>query len=189
MYKAIAKFFALHHHLALPGIGNFAVETIPAQIDFTNRSASSSHKKIIFTTDKKPAEKKFYDFLSYEFDIDEVQAVRRFTDFTAQLHDELNDKKTINFKGIGAVTKQSSNTIIFSPEELPEYYPPLTAERIIRKNISHTVRVGEDEKTSDEMQTALHKTKIIKKERWWIAATILAFIGIAAITFYYVTHR
>ena len=35
------------------------------------------------------------------------------------------------------------------------------------------------------MQAALNQPQTIKKERWWIAAAILAAIGIAAIVLYY----
>ena len=188
MYNTVRKFFALYHHLTLPGIGNFSVETAPANIDFTNRSITSSLNKIVFSNNKLPAEKKFYNFISHELNIDEMQAEQRFTNFTAQLQGNLNTENNIYLKDIGTLTKQSSDVIIFQAEEIPEYFPALTAERVIRKNVTHTVRVGEDEKTSEEMHTALHQPKKIKKERWWIAATILAVIGVAAIIFYYATH-
>lgn len=188
MYKLIQKFLALHYHLSLPGIGNFTVETTPAELDFTNRNITSSYNTIVFTDDKLPAEKKFYSFLSQELNIDEVHAVRKFTDFTTQLQDDLKTKKSVAFKGIGTLTKQTSNVILFQPEEMPAYFPELAVERIIRKNTTHNVRVGEDDKTSDEMQTALHQPKIKAQERWWIAAIILAAIGIIAIVAYYATH-
>lgn len=188
MYNAIKKFLVLHHHLALPGIGNFKIETVPAEIDIANRSIKSSHNKIVFSNDKLPAEKKFYSFLSHELKIDEVQSVRAFTNFTAQLQDKLHAGNIIEFAGIGTLKKQSGNTLTFQQQELPVYFPSIPAERIIRKNVMHTVRVGEEERTSEEMQTVLHQPAIIKKERWWIAAIILAVIGITAIVFYYASH-
>ena len=117
-----------------------------------------------------------------------MQAIRSFTDFISKLQDDLNKKNDIYFKGIGTLTKQTSNVIVFQPDEILEYYPKLPAERIIRQNITHTLRVGEQEKTSEEMQAALHQSQIIKKERWWVTAAILAAIGIAAIVLYYMTH-
>ena len=188
MYASVGKYFAQHHHLTLPGIGNFSVETKPARIDLAAHSITSAQKKIAFTKDRQPPQKKFYDFLVDELNIDEVQAISVFTDFTSQLQNELNKKNNIYFKGIGTLTKQTSNVILFQPDEISGYFPELLAERIIRKNITHTVRVGEQEKTSEEMQAALNQPKTIKKERWWVAASILAGIGAAAIVFYYRTH-
>ncbi|HEX5153361.1 MAG TPA: hypothetical protein VFW07_18045 [Parafilimonas sp.] len=188
MYHSVGKYFAQHQRLVLPGIGRFSVEAKSAQIDLATRIITSPQKKIVFTGDKLPAEKKFYHFLADELNIDEVQAIRAFTDFTSQLQDELNKKNHIYFKGIGTLTKQTSNVILFQPDEISGYFPELPAERLFRKNITHTVRVGEQEKTLEEMQAALNQAQTIKKEKWWIAATILAAIGIISIVVYYMMH-
>ncbi len=186
MYKAVRKFLALNHHLALPGIGNFSVEIVPAQIDIANRTILPSSTQIKFSNERFPAEKLFYNFLARELNIDETQAVCRFTDFTTQLQSDLQENKPVVLKGIGELKKQTSNVINFQSEKLPQYYPALTAERVIRKNAIHTIKVGEQEKTSDEMQTALNIQKeIVHEERWWIPAVILALIGILGIAYYY----
>ena len=116
-----------------------------------------------------------------------MEAIRAFTDFTSRLHDNLDNYQPVYFKGIGTLIKQSS-AITFQPETMPDYFPELVAERVIRKNIAHTVRVGEDEKTSDEMQAALNKPQAVKKENWWIAASILGAIGVAAIIIYHLMY-
>lgn len=188
MYNAVKKFLALHHHIALPGIGNFIVETKPAELDFVSRRIISSQHKIVFNNDKLPAEKKFFNFLAGELNMDEVQATDAFTNFTNRLHDALDKNNTIYFKGIGTLIKQTSDVVLFEPEAMPKYFPELVAERIIRKNVAHAVRVGEDQKTSHEMHAVLNQPKVIIKERWWIAATILGAIGIAAIIFYYAIY-
>jgi nucleoid DNA-binding protein len=186
MNNAVRKFLALHHHLALPGIGNFSVEMLPAQIDIANRTILPSSILIKFSNEKLPAEKLFYNFLARELSIDETQAVRRFTDFTAQLQSDLQEDKPVVLKGIGELKKQTTNVINFQSEELPQYYPALTAERVIRKNAIHTIKVGEQEKTSDEMQTALNiQEEIVHEERWWIPAVVFAVIGILGIVYYY----
>ena len=186
MYNAVRKFLALHQRLALPGIGNFSVQTSPSQTDFTNRSILPSLPQITFSNEIIPAEKNFYNFLSTELNIDEVQAEHQFTDFTAQLQLRLNEEKKIYLKGIGQLTRVAPRVLNFQPEDMPDYFPVITAERVIRKNATHLIKVGEDEKTSTEMQSALQpKEKIIPRERWWIPAAILAFIGIVALIFYY----
>ena len=194
MYNALRKFLALRHRLALPGIGNFIIETSPAQIDFINRSLYPSLPKLLFSADNGQVDKDFYSFLAGELNMEEPQAIRQFTEFSLGLQSQLNEQKTIRLEGIGQLTKQSAHLMNFQPEEIvTDYFPVLTVERVIRKNATHVVKVGEQEKTSTEMQTALHhegkKISInIRRERWWIPAAILAFIGIAAIIVYYATH-
>ncbi len=176
----------LHHHLALQGIGNFCVEKKSPQIDIANRVIVPQSLQIKFSNEKLHAEKFFFNFLAQELNITEVQAVLRFTDFTTKLLSDLLEDKPVILKGIGTLKNQPSNEIDFQPEEMPEYFPVLTAERVIRKNASHMVKVGEQEKTSVEMHSALHiKEKIVRKERWWIAALIFAVIGILGIAYHY----
>jgi nucleoid DNA-binding protein len=186
MYNAVKKFLALHHHLTLPGIGNFSVETIPAQIDIANRIINPPTTQVKFSNEKLPADKFFFNFLARELDTDEVQAVRRFTDFTAQLQVNIQQDKPVVLKGIGELKKQTTTVINFQPEILPGYYPPLAADRVIRKNATHLIKVGEQEKTSVEMQSELHvREKAVRTERWWIPAVIFALIGILGIAYYY----
>ncbi len=189
MYNEVNKFFALHHLLALPGIGNFSVETNDAQIDFADRSIVSAQNKIVFSSKQLQPEKKFYDFLANELNINEEQAVISFAIFTSEIKNELDANKPVYFRGIGTLTKENPRAIAFQPETFTSFYPVITAEKIIRKNVGHTVLVGEEEKTSDEMQTVLQQTQPIKKERWWIAAAVLAVVGIGTIAFYYLTHK
>jgi hypothetical protein len=187
MYATIQKFFALYHHLSLPGIGSFSVEATPANIDFTNRSITPAGKKIIFNNNNQAAEKKLFGFISHELKIDASQAEQKFTSFTRQLQENLDARQTISLAGIGTLLKQAPDNFNFQPEALPSFYPELIAERVIRKNVAHTIRVGEEEKTSEEMQAVLNKPAA-SKDKWWIAAIILAVVGVAAIAAYYVMH-
>ena len=186
MYYVLNKFLSLQHHLSLPGIGNFTVETKPAYIDIANREIEPGISQINFSNEQLPADKLFFHFLTQELNIDEVQAIRRFTDFIAHLQTDIKDGKEIFFKGLGKLKKQSPSTLYFEPEPITKCLPALPAERIIRKNITHTVMVGEAEKTSDEMHAALQEEKaVIVEDRWWIPAIILGLIGIAALIYYY----
>jgi len=185
MYSAIKKFLVLHHHLSLPGIGNFSVEKNAARIDIANRVIDPPFEQIKFSSEKLRPEKLFYNFLAYELNVDEVQAVRRFTDFASQLQSNIQQNKHVVLKGIGEL-KQSSGEIVFEPDIIPEYLPVLTAERIIRKNATHLIKVGEEERTSHEMQTVLQeKEQIILEDRWWIPALVFALLGVAGIAYYY----
>ncbi|MGN6215308.1 hypothetical protein [Parafilimonas sp.] len=189
MLNEVTKYLILHKQIALPGIGNFSVETKPAQLDFANRSITSKENTIEFTNDKNEPGSTFYNFLSYELKTDEVTAKQYFNEFIARLRYELNEKKTIYLKGIGRLTRQNAASLAFEQEARPVYFPKLIAEKIIRKNAGHTVRVGEDERTSEEMHTVLHQAKTLRKEKWWVTAGILALIGIAAIIFYYAVYN
>jgi hypothetical protein len=185
MYTAAIKFFALHHYLHLPGIGSLIAEPKPALLDFTDRTITAPAYNILFKDEEQSSGKTFYAFLSNELQLTENAAATVFSAFTDELKQRLTSGDILQLSGIGTLRKESSGEVLFQAEEMPDFFPKLIAERIVRKNTTHTVRVGEDEKTSAEMQTALHHSKSIKKERWWVAALVLALAGIIAITLYY----
>jgi hypothetical protein len=185
MYNEVNKFFALHHHLVLPGVGNFKVEKSDSQIDFVNRSITSVQNKIVFSNNKLQPEKSFYSFLADELNINEEQATISFTIFSSEIKNDLAADKPVYFKGIGTLTREKTRIVSFQREETPVFFPAITAEKIIRKNVGHTILVGENEKNSEEMHATLHQSNAIQKERWRIAAIILAIIGVLTIAFYY----
>lgn len=185
MYNELLKFFALHHQLALPGIGSFTVETKAAVIDFTSRQINASKTVIVFNNEAVQPAKAFYDFLSAELNANHEKAVAVFADFTGKLKAELNSDKPVYFKGIGSLIKKAPGEFLFEAAPKPEWFPELAAEKVIRKNTIHTIMVGEEEKTSDEMQAVLAQTATGKKDKWWIAAAVLGAVGIAAIVVYY----
>ena len=185
MYPVLKKFLALYHHLVLPGIGNFSIEKIPASLDIANRCINPPVAKINFSDDKLPADKFFFHFLAQELNIDEVQAIRNFTDFNTQLQSDIREDKIVVFKNFGKLYKHSSGKINFEADVMPVYLPVLSAERVIRKNATHTVMVGENEKTSVEMHAALNEENVVEVDRWWIPAIVLGLIGIAALVYYY----
>lgn len=181
---AIKKFLFLHHHISLPGIGSFSIEKKPARIHVSDRVIEPPSTSIKFINESFPAEKIFYNFLANELNIDELQAVRTFTDFNIHLKADISQNKFVELKGIGTL-HADNETLSFVPEKLPKYYPLINAERVIRKNVSHVIKVGEDEKTSEEMQTVLQYEEVVHEDRWWIPAIILGAIGIVAIVVYY----
>ena len=186
MYPVLKKFLALHHHLSLPGIGNFNVQNIPASVDIANRCVNPSLSRMIFSDEKLSPDKSFFHFIALELHIDEVQAIRDFTDFNSRLQSDINNYKPVVFENFGTLYKQQSGEINFEADVMPPYFPVINAERVIRKNATHTVMVGEDERTSDEMHTALQEEIVVAEvDRWWIPAIVLGLIGIAALIYYY----
>jgi hypothetical protein len=69
---------------------------------------------------------------------------------------------------------------------LQQLLPGVTAEKVIRQHAQHTIRVGEDHKTSNEMEALLQRT--VEQDRWWIGAVVLGVLGVGAILYYYLSH-
>lgn len=61
---------------------------------------------------------------------------------------------------------------------------PIPANKVIRENSQHLVRVGEDQKTSTEMMERLVPDVEDKKSYWLAAALIIALVAFIFIAWY-----
>ncbi len=185
MYSYLYKYFCRYRHIALPGIGSFELEQSNARVDFTEKLIRPGIPLIVYSAANTTPNRNLFYFLSKNLGIDEVDAIRKLNDFTANLKAEIALKESVELPGIGYLRNQGSGLYRFEPERNVDiFYPQLTAERVIRKSADHLIRVGEQEKTFTEMEEQLGVVET-KKDRWWIPALILAAIGIVAIVIYY----
>ena len=88
---------------------------------------------------------------------------------------------------MGQLSKGLAGDIKFVPVQLIQPEAPVRAEKPIREKAAHKVRVGEDERTSEEM-TAFFSKPEEKKNYWWAWALMLGLIAVMYIGWYFSTN-
>ena len=191
MNKLLYKYFALYHRLYLPGIGTFSAVEKNAALNFTEKEIQLPPYEVLYKQETLSAAKNFFSFLCSQLHTEEWKAIITFNDFVSHIKNVLTHEGSYTLPGIGIVSRKPSGEYSFS-QTLPDtdLFPPVHAERVIRKNAEHAVMVGTVEKTSIQMQHeidmhAAEEETITEKDRWWIPAAILAGIGIVAVLLYY----
>jgi hypothetical protein len=187
MYQYLAKYFSLNKRLVLPGIGLLNASVKPSQLEFVEKTLHAPVYAISFQQDENATDHQFISFLSKEINVSEHDAGNRFSNFVQQIIYKLQPGFGLQLPGLGFLSKNDDAYDFISTDTLQQIYPGVAAERVIRQNAQHTVRVGEDHKTSAEMYDILHKEAT--HDRWWIAAIVLSVVGIAAILYYYLTLK
>lgn len=66
----------------------------------------------------------------------------------------------------------------------PSFFPETIAERVIHPDVAHQILVGDKETNSTAMAELLNDDSVAKS-RWWIAAVIMAVLGLVTIFVYY----
>ena len=181
MHQYIHKYFALNKTVTLPGIGSFTVDAQNAKLDFIEKISYPPKYSISYNPYDK-TDDAFYSFLSKETGASDIK--ERFNHFTQQLKEQLDNHHTVTLNGIGTLTKNGKGYSFVADNSVQKYFPPVAAERVIRQTAEHTVRVGEEHRTSTEMHEHL-KRKVIKEDNWLVTALVLGIIGVAAIALYY----
>ncbi len=190
MLNNLQKYFILYKKLSLPGIGWFSAEESAARLDFTEKKLQAPSQVVNFYPQAALPNKVFFQFLSQELAVEETQAIRHFNQFIFDLKDQLSNSGSIALPGIGKLYKNEKNEYEFQSENwMSDYFPDLSAERIIRQGAEHTIRVGEEEKTNTQMHEMLFiEEKNTSTDYWWLYAVILALLGIAALIYYNYTR-
>ncbi len=183
MVDLVARYLSFRKRLSLPGIGTFSVEQLPARLDFPNRLLHAPQSLLHFSSTAQPDEE-FEHWLIEELHTSPVAVKEQQQIFMAGFHQMLSEKNRVEWKGIGSFTKDENKILHFTSAFESEVTEPVKAEKVIRKNAEHLVRVGEDEKTNTEMEELLFGGRKKKYKSFWFIALALLLIGLVAIWYH-----
>jgi hypothetical protein len=176
MYEYLYQYFILYKQLTIPGIGTFVLERKAAENDFLSKQfLAPSYSVLLQTSGRVPAQK-FFDWLAASINTSHREAFEQFNAFVSETKEQIEQGNRVEWEGIGTISSGIGGAIKFSPAQLFAD-EAVKAEKVIRQHAEHTVRVGEQEKTSAEMMEMLNHTTE-KRSYWWPAAIILLVLGI-----------
>jgi hypothetical protein len=187
MYGELYQYLILHRQLNLPGIGRLCIEKKPARFDVADKVINPPAFSIALQHDNSNPPKNFFNWLALKLGISDREAVIRFNNFLFDLKKQLSAGNKLEWEGVGTISKGLAGDIILDPS-LNDHSPgtPVPAVKVLRDNAQHIIRVGEDERTSAEMQEILHHTEEEGgKSYWWVAALVLVILSIIFIGYYF----
>ena len=188
MYGELYQYFVLHKHLNVPGVGTFLLERRPAIADFPNKQLLPPSFVISWQKTSINPTRHFFNWLAAALKIADRDAIIRFNDFAFDMKKQLLAGSTIEWKGIGTLTRGLGDEIKFEAEPVVLHNDqPVTAHKVIREKAEHTVRVGEDQKTSTEMRDYFSHAEE-RKNFWWAWALAVGIIAIVFIGWYFSEH-
>ena len=189
MYGELYQYLVLHKQLNIPGIGTFQVERKPADIDFIGKVVKPPAYTVALHHGNTTASKKVFSWLSDVFNISERDALSRFNDFAFELRDKVMAGDKLHWDGVGVLSKGLAGEIRFDASlKGMTIGEPITANKVIRENAQHLVRVGEDQKTSTEMMERLVPEEE-KRSYWWAAALIIGLLALFFLAWYFSARR
>lgn len=192
MFQSLYKYLVLYKKVTVPGLGVFYLERIAAKLDFVNKIFVAPTAKIGFKHDVSANDTYIYTFLSHEQTINLSEATNLYNDFAHNLKESLTKHQTIELPGIGVLSQSREGELNFKETaQINCYFPPASAERVLRENTEHHILVGSRKRTNKEMKKMLFKeleASSQDNDYWWIFAIALGLIGIATIVYYYLNN-
>lgn len=183
----IHKYLLQHKKVSIPGIGHFMIETKSASIDVEQNMVHAPQQYISFKSETALADRVFYNFLAKELHIEEIEAIKKFHEFTYQLKSDINHGEGVQFNGIGSLKKQPDGSFVFEAENaLENYFANISLPAIINNVHDSPIQHLQlkNENFTDIELTPVDEAEV-KPDYWWIYAIVLAIAGIAAIWYKY----
>jgi hypothetical protein len=185
MYQDLYEYLILYKQLNVPGIGTFLIERKPSETEFTHKQINSSAYTITLQQNNAAPAKKLFNWLADKFNISYHEAIIKLNGFAYDLKNQLLAGNKVLWSEVGTLSKGLGGDIQFDPALREHRYDrPVSAVRVIREKAVHTVRVGEQEKTSEEMTEWLNPTEE-KTPYWWAPSLVAAILLVIIMGIYF----
>jgi nucleoid DNA-binding protein len=190
MYEILYKYLILNNKIGLPGIGSFFIESAPAKMNIVTNTLIAPARLMSFTAEEDSIDNRFYEYLSRELQLNEVEAAMMFNQFSNELRGSVINGG-VSLPGLGTLQKNNEGTLIFIEEKKSDILWPeikINNTTTINTNLFDVYDSGETKIITQEGIAPLEE-KITREEDedyWWVWAIILALCGIGALLYYYI---
>ncbi len=185
MYQQLYRYLVQHQQLQLPGIGTLAIQQADAEMNIADHSVTAGTYQLNLHKDHTvTAPAKLYNWVAGVLGITEREAIVQYNDFVFDLQQQLKNGATINWQQVGVLTAGLGGEIKF--ESAVKQYTAghaVTAHKVKRDQALHTIRVGEQEKTSAEMIEML-APQAATRDPWMIIAYVLLGLSLAFVAWH-----
>lgn len=180
MIPVFIEYLTIAKRLPLQGIGELYVERIAAQIDISGRQVIPPATLLNFRASSTAGGKEeWIQWAANKLGTDSQQIDLQYAEFIKNWLSTLQHNKSVIWKGLGTWQVNDDELISFTPAMNPAYEGlPVRAEKLIRENAAHQVRVGEDHRSSIEMTALLTaRRKKVSLDLWLGLAALILLVG------------
>lgn len=177
-----------HKLLQLEGFGRLELVELPATLDFANQQLLPGMSRILYSyTVNGP--QLFSEWLQHQYHLSAEAAAQWCSQFVTKFKTGLQQEGSVTLPLIGIFQEQDGRIFFVPQEQEIQLFPKVTAQRIIRKDAQHNLRVGDSERTNVEMQEQLHLPRQASlRSWWWVGALLLGLIAVGSIVIYIRIH-
>jgi hypothetical protein len=187
MFDLLYQYFIQQGAVSLPGIGSFVLNNTVVVTDFVNKQLHPPKQTISFNGLSDTPSRALFIYIAQQQGVSEWEAIKALNDFAFRLRSDLRSGKTVLWRRVGHLSADLSGEVRFEPQPQADVLPAVKAERVIRTDAPHNIRVGDTEKTNVEMAEWLdgEDASLPWWKTWWAAAIVLALTGAGAIAAHY----
>lgn len=181
----VTKYLLRYKRVAIPKVGTFEIVLQSPQLDVADKRLTAPVYLTRHNQDDHVSDHQFRFFANDGLDEHEIR--KELNSFGERLRRQVQNSP-FHWKGLGTL-KYASSAVLFEPDEiLLDSLPPVTAEKVIRQNVQHSMLVGDREMNSQQVNDVLARVEY--KRPWFITlGWILLIVTVVAILIYLYMHN
>jgi hypothetical protein len=185
--EAFYQFLVQHGRAFIEGVGCFTTSNSAVRTDVTNHLLHPASTTWLFSATEGGAAEKdaFIQYLQAQNGLSATEARSQYHEFTKTIQEQLQNGQAVNLEPVGDLSLDAGGQPFLTARRTTSFLQPVTAHRIIRKNEVHSMVVGENERTNIEMAEMLNEDAAPAKNRWWIAALVIAAAAITLMVWHF----
>jgi len=177
----LARYLFCFRQLSIPAVGEIQLTSIPAQVLFSEKCINPPGYRFVFSPALKD-DPRLNKWLSKELQISPEETEVHLNNFSNKFRMHLQAGSELQWTGVGTFIKDEQGEIqLKRGVSISIGLEGVAAEKALRPDQSHTIRVGEEERSNYEMEAILQKKQIPVRNHWWLAALFLLILGIGSL--------
>jgi hypothetical protein len=183
MHQFIQAYLAQHKKLQIAPFGEFYLEEQPLTWQAVDEQLAHQGFELTLQPNNLPTSSSFIAYVS------------RFTNLSAEevkmQLTYIGSQPQVTFDSLGiTLHKQDNGYHISGALPFNNSLQPVAATKIIRKEQTHNIQVGETQRTNEEMEAfyANDSGKSVR-DNWWISALLIGVITLAYAVYYFLVKK
>lgn len=182
MFQQLASYLTQYKQVSIPQVGSFELVAKPAILDVASKLVHPPTYLPQYS-DKDFVKEHQLNFLATDLNTDKENIKEQLEDFGRDLRQKI-EQGVFSWKGVGKL-EAGNQSMVFHPDMVEiRGLQVIPAEKVLRKNVQHTVRRGEQEVLSsshEENKTVVRKKSVIEWVGWAVVLLSIALITVFVI--------
>ena len=178
MYQQLATYLQQYKQVTIPQIGSFELVSQSATLDVASKVI---HPPVYLPkySDRELVREHQLNFLAVDLNADKYIVKEQLENFGRELRAKI-ERGALIWKGVGRLESEDAK-MVFHPDVVEiKGLQSMPAEKVLRKNVQHTVLRGEQEVLSasfyDEEKKINKKKSLVNLIGWIVVALSIVFI-------------
>lgn len=184
MENLISSYLLQNRVCPLPTIGTLHIDDGNAILDAGEKKITAPKPFIRFHSHELPADD-LLNYIAFQKNITTENASGLLSEYCTRLQN-LDEFTEVSLENAGSFYIDTDGKLLFKSIDLPaDYFPDVSAERVIHPDSSHAILVGDRETTNTVMTEFYNEEIPVRKSKWWIWPILLFVAALAVIIIYF----